>query len=488
MSGRQPRILRALGLVVLVVAAWAAPAAGPLFTDVLPAEEFAAHRSALIARLGDGVAILQGASERPAFLPFRQTNHFFYLSGVESPRAFLAIDGASKTTTLFLQPVNERHERSEGPVLTPGPEAVRLTGISDVRVADELAAFVASLGTRTVYTPFRMGSLGAYTPDRIGAHARASEADPWDGRAARETAAFREKLQAKAPGIQIRDLDPILDELRLIKTPREVALIRQATRIAGDAIMEAMRSVSPGMREYELEAIGDYFFRRAGAQGPAYFGLIASGQNAFYPHYHSGRSVLKDGDLVLFDYAPDFHYYTSDVTRQFPVNGRFTPDQRELYGVYVKLYEALMQSIRPRAAPADILRDAAGRMDRVLASFTFRQAKYREAAERFVQGFRKPRGSLGHMVGMEVHDVTVKYDRLEPGMVFTIEPVLTVPDERIYIRLEDPILVTETGYENLSAFVPIEIDAVEKLMAEPGMFELTPQRQTPPHRAAPPEG
>lgn len=474
MHRRPSSLTLSAALVALAVSAGLRSHATVLFTDAMAPEEFAAHRAALVDRLGDAVAILQGATERPAYLAFRQGNHFYYLSGVEAPRALLAIDGAAKKTTLFLAPRDERHERSEGPVLTPGDQAVKLTGIADVRPRDEFAAFVAALGARTVYTPFRMESLGAYTPDRVGAHLRAAQADPWDARLTRETA-FREKLKAQAPRVEIKDLDPLLDELRMIKTPREIAAIRQATRVAGEAIMEAMRSARAGMREYELEAIGDYFFKRAGSQGPAYFALVASGRNAFHPHYHAGRSALADGDLVLYDYAPDLHYYSSDVTRQFPANGRFSADQRELYGVYVKLYRALMESVRPNTRPSEIMRAAGLKMDAILASYAFRNPAYRDAADRFVRPYREARGnSLGHMIGMEVHDVTARYDVLKPGMIFSIEPALTIPDQRIYIRLEDPLLVTGTGYENLSGFVPMDIDAIETLMAEPGMFEKVP--------------
>jgi Xaa-Pro aminopeptidase len=238
-----------------------------------------------------------------------------------------------------------------------------------------------------------------------------------------------------------------------------------------------MRSAEPGMYEYEIEAIGDYIFKKHNAQGPAYYGLVATGTNAAWPHYHAAQSPLKSGDLVLFDYAPDYHYYTSDVTRMFPANGKFTPDQRELYGIYVKLYQALMTSIRPGPA-SEILKDVVRRMDEAMASHTFRNRKNQDAATRFVEGYRarlaspRPGASLGHMVGMEVHDVTKNFSAYQPGMVFTIEPALTIPEDRVYIRLEDMIVITPDGYENLSAFVPWEIDAIEKLMAEPGIAQL----------------
>src|SRR4029450_2499498 len=118
----------------------------------------------------------------------------------------------------------------------------------------------------------------------------------------------------------------------------------------------------PGMFEYEIEAIGDYIFKAHNAQGPAYYGLVAAAKNAAWRHYQAGQTEVKAGDLVLFDYAPDYHYYTSDVTRMFPVSGKFTPEQRDLYGIYVKLYQAIMTSIRP-GLTADILKDVVAKMD-----------------------------------------------------------------------------------------------------------------------------
>ncbi len=179
--------------------------------------------------------------------------------------------------------------------------------------------------------------------------------------------------------------------------------------------------------------------------------------------------------MVLFDYAPDYKYYASDVTRTFPINGKFTADQRELYGTYVKLYNAIMTSVRPGKVSA-IMPEIVRKMDAILASTTFTNPKNKDAATRFVEGYRTRAQagnatSLGHMVGMEVHDVTVPFDELTPGMIFTIEPAMTIPDDRVYIRLEDVLLVTATGYENLSAFAPIDPDAVEKLMAEHGFAE-----------------
>ncbi len=426
-------------------------------------------------QIGDAVVVMQGATETSSYEKFRQSNQFFYLTGVEVPRAILLIDGRAKTSSLYVAPRDERMERSEGPVLVPGDAAVKLTGIERVLARDEFATAVKALSGRVVYTTFRGETRSAGTPDREASHAAARKADPWDNQPAREEW-FMGKLRERVPGLQFKDLDPILDAMRMIKSDREIVLIRKSTRIAADGLTEAMRSAEPGMYEYELEAIADYVFKKNNAQGPAYFALVASGQNAFWPHYHASQRQINDGDLVLFDYAPDYKYYSSDVTRMFPINGRFTADQRELYGIYVQLYQAIMTSVRPGKVNA-ILQEIVRKMDAVVASTRFSSGKNEDAAKRFVESYRMraqagpgPRGAtLGHMVGMEVHDVTLTYDELKPGMIFTIEPAITIPDDRVYIRLEDVLLVTATGYENLSAMAPIEPDAVEKLMAEHGV-------------------
>src|SRR4029450_2562902 len=179
---------------------------------------------------------------------------------------------------------------------------------------------------------------------------------------------------------EINDLDPILDRLRDIKSPREIALIREATRITGLGIMEAMRDAKPGMYEYELQAVAEYVFKKHGAYGPSYFALIATGPNTYYSHYHKNTARLADGDLVQFDYAPDYKYYQSDVTRVFPANGKFTPRQREFYGIYLKLYQALMASIAPHTAARDIIKAAVVKMDAIIASYPFTDARIKTAA------------------------------------------------------------------------------------------------------------
>ena len=452
----------------------AVSSAQPVFTgsEIFPVDEFAARRARVMARIGDGVAILQGTTERPGEQPLRQNNQFFYLTGVVEPRAIAVLDGRARKTTLFLQPMNERRDqRMFGPGLHPGDDAVKATGMEAVLPRDDFAALLGALGRdgRTIYTPFRPEVLGEASSSDPAALAKATREDPWDGRVSREEA-FVAHVKHAAPSSEVKDLDPILDALRAIKSAKEIAIVREATRITGLGIMEAMRDARPGLFEYELQADAEFVFKKFGAYGPSYFALIAAGANTWYSHYHRNTAPLVDGDLVQFDYAPDYKYYQSDVTRVFPANGRFTPRQRELYIIYLRLYQALMTSIKVHAAPRDIIKDAVVKMDAILAAYTFTDARIKAAATAFVERYRTSRAnSLGHSVGMEVHDVGGPTPTLEPGMIFTIEPAMQIPEEHLGIRLEDMILITDSGYENLSAFVPVEVDAIERIMREPGL-------------------
>jgi Xaa-Pro aminopeptidase len=457
--------------VLALVTVHGAPS--PYFTDVFPLDEFAARRARVFSAIGDGVAVLHGAPEMSAEVAFRQNNQFFYLTGVEVPRAVVVLDGRTKQSTLFLQA--PRRERYNGPDLGPGEEAARVTGLDAVLPRDALVGVLSRFSQqgRPIYTAFRAEVRGGgSTAEAIG-HAVSTATDPWDGRPSRE-AAFIARLRGMAPGADIRDLDPILDGMRYLKSPREIAVMREITRITGLGIMEAMREAAPGRFEYELSAAAEWVFRRHNSQGPAYFPLSAAGPNTIYSHYHRGLRKLEDGDIVQFDYAPDWKYYTSDISRVFPANGRFTPRQREFYVIYLRLYQALMASIAPGVPVPEIAARAGTRMRAIIASYAFTDPKIRAAAEAFASRYTATSGQtgLGHSLGLEVHDVSAgRTNVLQPGELFTIEPPIVIEDELLSLRIEDVILITEAGYENLSTSVPIEIDDIERLMGEPGISD-----------------
>jgi Xaa-Pro aminopeptidase len=445
-------------------------AAQPVFRNTFPPEEFAARRARVFDKIGDSVAILEGTTERPGEQPFRQGNEFCYLTGVAEPRAIALLDGRTRQTTLFLLPARESDVISKfGPgALYPGEDNAKQLGVAAILPRDALPAMLAAIAKegRTLYTPFRpevLGSASAYDTQLL---TKLNHDDPWDGRPSREEA-FRMKLMAAAPRSEIRDLDPIVDDVRAIKSDREIAVLREATHIADRGILRAMHAAHPGLYEYQLQAEAEYEFKRDGAYGPAYFALVATGKNTWYTHYHYNTARLEDGDLVQFDYAPDYKNYSSDVTRIFPASGHFSAHQLEVYTIYRKLYLALMTSIRVHEAPQTIFQRAVAEMDAAVASYSFTDPDLKQAVLDFVNGFRHQNGMLGHAVGMEVHDVYGSYKTLEPGMVFTIEPMLRLPKEHIALRLEDMLLITPDGYENLSAELPLEPADIEHLMSSP---------------------
>ncbi len=455
-----------------------------LFTTDFPPEEFASRRAGVYEAIGKGaIALLQGAPTPAGYTRFRQTNDFYYLCGVETPNAYLLLDGVSRKATLYLPHRNQGRERGEGKVLSAedAEEVTKLSGVEAVSGTDLLAEQLARILQRraplTVYTPLFPPEGFAESRDLALRRIADLSSDPFDGSPSR-AGSFTGKLRDRFPNLTVADLSPALDGLRLIKSPREIAMIRKATRLSGLALIEAMRSTKPGQYERELDGLAKFIYYRNGAQGDAYYSLIASGRNAWYPHYNAGKRKMEDGDFLLMDYAPDYGYYMSDVTRMWPVNGKFSQWQRELYGFYLSCYRAIIKAIRPGATAPAIMQEAAKGMDGALSAAKFSKDTYRSAAETFIKDYRAAAGragaSLGHWVGMATHDDGPHAGPLKPGMVFTIEPALRVPEEKIYVRLEDVIVIGEKSAEVVSDFVPSDPDAIERIMAEPGLLKTYP--------------
>jgi Xaa-Pro aminopeptidase len=456
----------------------------PLFTEDFSAAEFTARRTRVAEAVGPrAIAVVQGAPSAVGYTRFRQSNEFYYLTGIETPHAYLLIDGATQHSTLYLPPRDERREGSEGKVLSAedAEMVMELTGVDAVRargdLEDDLRRHAAQGPPPSLYTPFQPAEGASVSRDLGRRRVNDIKNDPWDGRPSREEH-FAALINERFPAFQVEDLSPTLDHLRLIKSEREIALIRRATELSGLAIMEAMRSAEPGMMEFELDGLAKFIFYRNGAQADAYYSLIASGTNAWNAHYHAGADRIEDGELLLMDFAPDVGYYVADVTRQWPVNGTFNGWQRELYGFYLAYYKAILDNIRPGDVQA-IKQDALAEMRRILERWEFSKPHYRAAAEGFVERYAasaaRPGGSLGHGVGMAVHDVGRGDGVLVPGMVFTIEPQFRIPEEQIYIRLEDMILITEDGAENMSGFIPMDIPGIEAVIAEEGLLQRYPK-------------
>jgi Xaa-Pro aminopeptidase len=249
--------------------------------------------------------------------------------------------------------------------------------------------------------------------------------------------------------------------------------MREAGRLTGLAVIEAMRSTEPGLFEYELSAVADFVFQQGGARGGSYEAIVATGTNAWHGHYMRKSSVLTDGELVLMDYAPDFNYYTSDIGRMWPVSGEWEPWQLELYGFIVQYHRALLSRLRVGVTADEVLDAAAAEMTEVVESTAWSAPEFERAARRALSF----RGHLSHPVGMAVHDVGSYRERpLPEGLVFSVDPMLWVPERNLYIRCEDTVALTADGLENFTGMVPLDPGEIEATMAEPGLLQLWRQR------------
>lgn len=438
-------------------------------------EEFRARRGKLFEKIGkDAIAVIQGAKGTGDFNVFRQSNEFYYLTGLESPHAYLVLDGRNQRTAIYLPHRDAGREANEGKLLSAedGDLIVELTGIDQVRAIEQLSQDLVGKGLLRpppplLYTPLSPAETGTDSRDELLAEQSRVSSNSWDGAPSRE-ARFRELLRLRTPQFEVRDLSPILDGLRNIKSAQEIAVIRRATEIAGLALIEAMRSTEPGVYEYQLDAAAKYIFYMHGSRGDGYASIIGGGSNAYLGHYFRKTDKLKDGDLVLMDYAPDYRYYTSDVTRMWPVNGKYTAGQRALTEYILAYRDALFRYIRPGVTSDFVLDAAAKDMERYLVGKTFENAAHLKAV---TEGL-KFRGHFQHPVGMAVHDVgQVRGVKLEAGMVFTIDPMIWIHEERLYIRIEDVVVVTPDGAENLSAFVPSTVADIERTMTEKGVIQ-----------------
>lgn len=449
----------------------------PSYQNDFPPEEFTTRRSKVFEAIGsNAIAVVQGGSSVRGFHVFRQTNEFYYLSGIEVANAYLLLNGRTKKTTLYLPHQDVERERGEGKFLSvEDADFIRkMSGIELVygieMLSTHLSRFLVRYPFPALHTPFSPGEGLATSRDEILSGQARAMSDSWDISSSRE-GHFIELLKTRYPQFEVHDLSPVLDELRLIKSTREIALIRRASQIAGYGIMESIRSTQPGVMEYQLNAVANYIFQINGSQGDGYRSITATGTNAWYGHYFRNQSELKNGELILMDYAPDYHYYTSDVSRIWPVNGKFTAAQKELYTFILAFYKELLKRIRPGVTSDQVMDEASEALKGIFDKTNFSKPIYRSAAREALTF----RGGLSHPVGMAVHDVgNYRKDVLKPGMVFSIDPMIWIPEEKLYVRVEDVVVVTETGCENFSGFVPTEIEELENLMKDDGVLQKKP--------------
>jgi len=462
-------------LAVVFLAISSAEARYQYQTD-FTAEDFRQRREAVYDAIGSNIAVIQGAEDVQGFIVFRQSNTFYYLSGLEVASAYMVLDGLSRTTTLYLPHRDAARERGGGPIISYEDDALvrQITGVETVqpieKMGSDLSQYLWNPPAPALFTPHSPDEKYLQSRDEMLDGFGRRVADSWDARPSK-AGHFIHLLRTRYPQFEIRDLSATLDLMRTIKDEKEIELIRKASQLAGLGIMEAIRSTKPGVMEYQLEAAAVFVFKNNGARGLSYNSIVGGGQNAWMGHYSANSDPVKDGDLILMDLAPDYHYYTSDVTRMWPANGKYTRDQRDLYGFVVEYHKAFMRHIRPGVTPSQILDEVAADMREVFENISFSKEIYRKACEDAL-AFR---GHFQHPVGMSVHDVgRHKGKPLETGMVFSIDPMIWVHEEKQYIRMEDVVVVTEDGVENLSANLPIEMDDLESLWREEGIVQKRP--------------
>src|SRR6267154_1940681 len=382
----------------------------------------AARRQALMKRIGHGAVLIPAGHERNVETDyiqdndFRQDNTFYYFTELETQDAFLLLTARgpdSLETVLFLPPRTPSQERWTGLRLGTDSVAVRLSGITKVLPFDSLDARVRA-AVQPVYSPRPRQSDGS-----------------------------------------TNNLTPIVDSMRAVKDADEIARLRRAVDISVAGHIAAMRAARPGMYEYELEAALEDGFRRNGADRLGYPSIVGSGPNSTTLHYDVNRRRTETGDLVVIDAAAEWGQYTADVTRTFPVNGRFTPRQKAIYDLVLGAQQAAFDSVRPGTTLRQL--DGIARAYMRAHSGTLCGDKTCDDREYFNHG-------LGHPIGMDVHDVGFGRT-LEPGMVITLEPGIYLQSEKLGVRIEDDVLVTAKGAEWLSAGAPRTTDAIERVMA-----------------------
>ncbi|NIR45093.1 MAG: M24 family metallopeptidase [Gemmatimonadetes bacterium] len=413
--------------------------AGP-DTAAVPARILEQRRAALLALMEPGIAIVRSADPRadwshPQDARFRQNNDFYYLTGLETPGSWLVLfkrERGPDRELLYLPKRDPAEERWSGSRPGVGDETARRTGVEAVRPAAEFGSDI-------------LAPLGA--PGSFSDYARLYV--PLGG----DPSLPRDVVDAAVAGRRsIVDLGVPLAELRVRKDSVELARLRRAVDITVEAHRAALQTVRPGVYEYELEARIEYVFRSMGAHRLGFPSIVGSGPNSVVLHYDRNRRRMEAGELVVVDVGAEYSYYTADITRTYPVSGKFTPRQRKIYELVLATQQTAIDSVRPGIT--------LWRLSQIARSYM------REHSDGLCGDLSCDRyfiHGLSHWLGMDVHDVGDYTAPLVPGMVITVEPGIYLPDEELGVRIEDDVLVTEKGHVVLSEGAPKTVAEIESL-------------------------
>lgn len=411
-------------------------------------EEFMRRRATLMEQASEGIIVLFGNALPQSGAHFRQDNDFYYFCGREDVNAILMMIPRMKQSLLFLPQTSEREDRFHGINLLKDPDARKKTGLSSIQPINLFDEYLARWSER-------MGGI---------LYIRLSPRDTVDMARyehklfeARKNRIFYndqisldnyrvKKLKERYPSCEFKDITPIIDSMRVIKTPEEIEVMRRNGEISAEAVKQAMLAGKPGVFEYEIEAAAMSVILRHGARRFAYPPIVGSGPNSCILHYAENSRMVEDGDIVLMDFGGELDYMCMDISRTWPANGKFTGEQREVYTIALEVQKASIEAYRPGVTSADVQKYVAEKMKEMGINT------------------RGQRGGIGHGVGMATHDVG-PMSPLREGMVFAIEPGLYYPEKNLGVRIEDTVLITKDGCEVLSKDVPKEIEDVEKLLA-----------------------
>jgi Xaa-Pro aminopeptidase len=430
--------ISAMLMVLLSMAAQA----GPLGFDK---SEYAARRARLIVQIPDGIAVIWGSLAGP------QNNDFNYLCGVKVPKAILIIDGMRKESILFYT-TSEYSLKGEGLSVELARDPIAATGIEKYYRANQFTTILSQLAEQTsvIYTPFRAEEMFQEVSISSG---------EWDGRATRELQ-FVKLLKERFQNVEVRDCSEIIWDLRRIKTPAEIEVLRKAGQIGVQAMIDVIKAARTDQYEYELSSLFEYACKREGCRKVFdYDVIISSAENHPYLHYAQHNRKLVDGDFIVFDSGSDFQDYDVDITVSFPINGKFSPRQREIYEACNEVSKACLSLYKPGITGYQIgekVREILSQKGSDLTKDAFTRLSF----------FKE--GGITHYVGLATHDAGGRdlppNQPLKPGQVFASDVYAVFASENLGVRVENTVLITETGCENLTPGLPREISEIEALM------------------------
>ena len=406
--------------------------------------------------LPDSIAIFNSNDMMPrngdTYHPFRQNSDLFYLSGLDQEETVVVLFPncikAGFEEVAFIKRTNEHIAIWEGHKYTQ-EEAKAVSGIDKIFWLDEMEGILHELILLAKRVYINLNEQDRFMTDVPSRDLR-----------------FAKKLQETYPAHKYHRSQPILKKLAMIKSPLEIEVMQKAIDITEKAFRNVMSSIEPGQKEYEVESEVIHTFIGNGSSGHAYEPIIATGKNACVLHYIDNDQVCEDGDVILMDFGAEYANYAADLTRSIPVNGKFTKRQKDVYNAVLKVMIAAKQMLVPGNTLDELNKEVGLIMEKELIQLGLiteediknQNPDYPAYKKYFMHG-------TSHHLGLDVHDLSNRYDPFLPGMVFTCEPGIYIREENLGIRLENDILITDEGPVDLMANIPIEVEEIEALMA-----------------------